>query len=74
MPTTIGHAHAAAAGKSTVVAGPYRALWDDFDLGLTLDGYTLRNTNSGIDITAGRSPRNDLKGVLSIYKGFIHIL
>lgn len=47
-----GHAHAAAADKSTVVSGAYRALWNDLDLGLTLDGYTLRQTNTGIDITA----------------------
>lgn len=52
MPTLIGHAHSAPNGKSTVVSGPYRALWDDFDMGLTLDGYTLRKSNSGIDITA----------------------
>lgn len=47
-----GFAHVADPGLSTVVSGAYRALWDDLDIGLTLDGYTLRQTNSGIDITA----------------------
>lgn len=44
--------HAAPAGKSTVIAGSYRALWNDLDIGLTLDGFTLTQVNTGIDITA----------------------
>ena len=47
-----GHAHAAGAGLGTVVAGAYRSLWDSQDMGITLDGFTLSQSNSGIDITA----------------------
>ena len=52
MSMSPGHGFAAPAGKSTVVAGSYRALWNDLDLGLTLDGFTLTSSNSGVDITA----------------------
>ena len=34
-----GHGHSAPAGKSTVIAGSYKALWNDLDLGLTVDGF-----------------------------------
>jgi hypothetical protein len=47
-----GHAFAAAPGKSTVVHGAYQGLWNDLDIGLTLDGFTMRPRTSGIDITA----------------------
>lgn len=63
-----GFGHVADAGLSTVVAGAYRALWDDLDIGLTVDGYTLRQTNTGIDITA------DITGdtvIDTIYSGTI---
>ena len=63
-----GFGHVADAGKSTVVSGAYRALWDDLDVGLTLDGFTLRQSNSGIDITA------DITGdtvIDTIYSGTI---
>lgn len=47
-----GLTHTAPAGKSTVIAGSYRALWNDLDIGLTMDGFTLTQVNTGIDITA----------------------
>ena len=47
-----GLSHTAPAGKSTVIAGSYRALWNDLDIGLTMDGFTLTQVNTGIDITA----------------------
>lgn len=63
-----GFSHVADPGLSTVVSGAYRALWDDLDIGLTLDGYTLRQNNSGIPITA------DITGdtiIDTIYSGTI---
>lgn len=63
-----GLGHVADPGLSTVVSGAYRALWDDLDIGLTLDGYSLRQTNTGIDITA------DITGetvIDTIYSGTI---
>jgi hypothetical protein len=47
-----GFSHVAARGKSTVVSGSYRAYWDDLEIGQVLDGFVLRQTNSGIDITS----------------------
>ena len=63
-----GFGHVADPGLSSVVSGAYRALWDDLDIGLTLDGYTLRQSNSGIDITS------DITGdtvIDTIYSGTI---
>lgn len=45
-------AHAAGPGLATVISGPYKSLWDDMDMGTNLDGFTLRQSNSGIDITS----------------------
>ena len=48
----MAHNHQAAAGLSTVIAGSYRSFWDELDMGITLDGFSLSQANSGIDITA----------------------
>ena len=47
-----GHSHVADFGYSNVVAGSYQATWNDLDIGLTIDGFTLSQSNSGIDITS----------------------
>ena len=47
-----GHGHSAPAGMSQIITGGYRALWDDLDVGLTLDGFRLLNQTTGEDITS----------------------
>jgi hypothetical protein len=44
--------HAAAAGNSSVISGAYIGIWNDMDLGNTLDGFQLMQKESGRVITA----------------------
>lgn len=47
-----GFDHVADPGYSNVIHGAYKGYWDDLDMGLTQDGFTLRQQETGEDITA----------------------
>lgn len=39
-------------GEGTVVVGAYHALWDDLDVGSTVDGFTVNSATTAIPITS----------------------